>query len=501
MAENTIPSVLPALVFIIPAAAGLLAWLLGRVRLGAAQFLGFAGAAGALVVALAMVSPVVGGSVLTTWGRELRVDGLSSLVVVLIALIGLVAVIYSFRYMRHRTVLDAAGVDVTRRKLAGFYALFLCFIATMLWGTTTNNIIMLYVAVEATTIASGLLVAFWWDRRALEAGYKYLMLLTVGITFALFGCVMLYAASTRFLQGADAMLISQIRTIATAIPHSVMIFVSAFFIVGFGTKAGIAPFHPWLPDAHAEAPGPVSALLSGVMIKMAAYALARTLGIFLAAYNPLGLFIVILGCFTMLLGIIMALAQDDVKRLLAYSSVSQMGYILMGFGFWTYLGAYGALFHLVNHAIAKALLFLAIGAVIYRTSSRNLTEMGGLAGKMPATAACFFIGAFALSGLPPFNGFLSKFTIFLAGAQKGLWWASAIGIFTSLLTVVALVKAGYLIFWGKPREQAVFDNAKEAPLSMLVPVGVLAFGCLYLGIWPQAIYPLLDRAAHSLLGF
>jgi len=500
MTENSVVSVLPALVFLIPAVLGILAWILGRASTALAQFLGFLGTAGALAAAVAMIPPVLAGQVLTYWGLELRVDALSCLVVTLIATVGLAAVIFSFRYMRHHRFTDASGADVTQRRLAVFYGLFLFFMATMLWGTTTNNIIMLYVAVEATTIASGLLVAFWWDRRSLEAGYKYLMLLTVGITFALFGCVLLYSASTPFLQGVNAMLMSQIRTVAAQIPHSVMIFVVALFIVGFGTKAGIAPFHPWLPDAHAEAPGPISALLSGVMIKMAVYALARTLGIFFPAYGALGLFVVILGAFTMLLGVVMALAQEDVKRLLAYSSVSQMGYILMGLGFWTYLGTYGALFHLVNHALAKSLLFLAIGAVIYRTAGRTLGELGGLGAKMPVTAACFFIGAFAISGMPPFNGFMSKLTIFLAGAQKGMWWAVAIGVFTSLLTMVALVKAGYRIFWGKPRDEAIFERAQEAPASMLLPFIALSLGCLLLGIWPQVIYPLLNSAARSLLG-
>ncbi len=494
-------SLLPALVFLLPAVAGLLAWALGRGRLALAETLAVVGAAGSLAVAAAMIPPVVAGRVLTFWGNELRVDGLSCLVVNLIAAMGTATAIYSIRYMRHNRITDDSGVDITPKRLARFYGLFLFFLATMLWGTTTNNIIMLYVAVEATTIASGLLVAYFWDRRSLEAGYKYLMLLTIGITFALFGCVLLYsAASIHLKSGVDALLLSEIRGIAALLPRSVMIFSAALFIIGFGTKAGIAPFHPWLPDAHAEAPSPISALLSGVMIKMAAYALARCLSIFLPTYSALGLFVVILGTFTMLLGIVMALAQDDLKRLLAYSSVSQMGYVLMGVGFGTYLGAYGGLFHLVNHALAKGLLFLAVGAVIYRTAGRKIGELGGLGAKMPATAVCFFVGAFALSGLPPFNGFMSKFTLFIAGAQAGMWWASAIGAFVSLLTLIVLVRAGFQVFWGKPRDAAIFARAQEAPGSLLIPTAALSLGCVLLGLWPQVLYPLLDRAAHSLLG-
>jgi proton-translocating NADH-quinone oxidoreductase chain N len=498
MTEITTPSLLPALVFLIPAAAGLLAWLLGKASASLSEALAVLGSAGALAAAIAMIPPVLAGDVLTCWGLELRVDGLGCTVLTIISVMGMAASIYCLRYMRAHSFKDASGQDITERRLPIFYSLLLFFIATMLWGTATNNIIMLYVAIEATTIASGLLVAFWWDRRGLEAGYKYLMLLTVGITFALFGCVLLYSASTPYLSGANAMLMSKISSIAAQIPHSVAIFVIALFIVGFGTKAGIAPFHPWLPDAHAEAPGPISALLSGVMIKMAAYALARTLGLFFPVYGTLGLFIVILAAFTMLLGGIMALSQEDIKRLLAYSSVSQMGYILMGLGFWSYLGAYGSLFHLVNHALAKGLLFLAIGGVVYRTSGRTINQFGGLGAKMPVTAACFFIGAFAISGLPPFNCFFSKLTIFLAGAQAGMWWAVAIAIFTSLLTLVAVIKAGFMIFWGKPRDEAIFESAKEVPASMYIPFGILAFGCILLGVYPHLIFPLLDRAVSSL---
>jgi hydrogenase-4 component F len=499
--EHTVPSNLTQIVFLAPAGAGVLAWLLGRVRRVLAESLALLGAAVSLALAIAMVGPVLRGQVLTGWGRELRVDSLSALLVVLISGVGLPAALFAVRYMRHRRLHDGQGQDITEARLPVFYALFLFFLATMLWGCVTNNIIMLYVAVEATTIASGLLVAFYWDRRSLEAGYKYLMLLTVGITFALFACVLLYASAARYLPGVNAMLISELRGVAGLIPRSVAVFVAAFFIVGFGTKAGIAPFHPWLPDAHAEAPSPVSALLSGVMIKMAAYALARTVTIFFPAYHALTVFVVVLGGFTMLLGAVMALVQDDLKRLLAYSSVSQMGYVIMGLGFGTYLGLYGSLFHLINHAAAKALLFLSVGAVIYATSARSMSELGGLGKRMPITAVCFFIGAFSLSGLPPFSGFMSKLTIFLAGAEVGMWTAVGVAVFTSLLTLIVVFRAGQAVFWGSPRSaSAGAESVREAPASLWIAMAALAGVTVLLGVYPQLAYPLLNRAALSIAG-
>jgi hydrogenase-4 component F len=439
-----------------------------------------------------MACRVLQGVVLTTWRGELRVDALSALMVVIIGGIGLLTSIYSVRYIEERT---AAG------RIRIFYGLLMWFLGTMLWGCVTNNVIMLYVAIEATTLTSGLLVAFYWDRRALEAGYKYLMLLTIGITFALFGCVLLYAgaAATDKLAGGSALLISDIRNVARFIPSGTAAIAIAFLVIGFGTKAGIAPFHPWLPDAHAEAPTPISVLLSGVMIKMALYAMARTVSIFYPAWPQVTIFLVALGTFTMLLGIILALTQDDLKRLLAYSSVSQMGYVLVGIGLGTYLGCYGGLYHLLNHAIYKSLLFMCVGAVMYATGVRRISELGGLRRQMPITSACFFLGALAIAGFPPLNGFWSKLTVYLALARAGLWWAAVIAVLVSILTMVVMVRAAYRVFWGEQGSgSASAAVVREVPARMWIPMVFLAGMCALLGIYPQMPYPLLNRAAAVL---
>jgi proton-translocating NADH-quinone oxidoreductase chain N len=443
-----------------------------------------------------MASRAANGFVLTTWSDELRVDALSALMVVIIGCIGMLASIYSVRYLVQR-----AGEGVAERGLGTFYGLLMWFLGTMLWGCVTNNVIMLYVAVEATTLASGFLVAFYWDRRALEAGYKYLMLLTIGITFALFGCVLVYAAAaaTKRLGGVNALLISDVRNVVQFVPSGTAAIAIAFLVIGFGTKAGIAPFHPWLPDAHAEAPTPISVLLSGVMIKMALYAMARTVSMFYPAWPLVTVFLVALGAFTMLLGIILALTQDDLKRLLAYSSVSQMGYVLVGIGLGTYLGCYGGLFHLLNHALYKSLLFMCVGAVISATGARRITELGGLRKQMPITSACFFLGALAIAGFPPLNGFWSKLTVYLALAKAGLWWVAAIAILTSILTMAVMVRAAYRVCWGERRSSGASElRVSEVPVLMWAPMAVLATLCVLLGIFPRAPFPLLDRAATVL---
>jgi hydrogenase-4 component F len=489
-------SVLPALVFLVPLSAGAVVFLTARLGRAFQQWLSVLTAAVVTGVGAWMAYRTLEGVVLTTWRNELRVDALSALMVVIIGGIGLLASVYSLRYLTER-----AAEHPAERRLRTFYGLLLWFLGTMLWGCVTNNVIMLYVAIEATTLTSALLVSFYWDRRALEAGYKYLMLLTIGITFALFGCVLLYAgaAATKRLDGVSALLISDVRGVAQYMPSGTAAVTIAFLVIGFGTKAGIAPFHPWLPDAHAEAPTPVSVLLSGVMIKMALYALARTVTIFYPAWPQVTIFIVVLGAFTMLLGIILALTQNDLKRLLAYSSVSQMGYVLVGIALGTYLGCYGGLFHLLNHALYKSLLFMCVGAVIYATGARRIDELGGLRNQMPVTSACFFLGALAIAGFPPLNGFWSKLTIYLALARAGLWWAAVIAILTSVLTIAVMVRAGYRVFWGGQHSGSpVTVSAREVPARMWVPMVVLAATCALLGVYPQVPYPLLDRAATVL---
>ena len=495
------PSLLPAGAFLVPLLGGILVLAVERRGGRACQGVSLLASASLAAAGFLMAFRTVQGQVLVAWGNELRVDGLSALLVLVIGSIGFLTTLYSFRYMGRGELLERVGVGKAEKRLAIFYFLLLWFLGTMAWAAVTNNIIMLFVAVEATTLTSGLLVAFFWDRRALEAGYKYLMLLTIGITFALFGCVLIYAAGAEAggLAGREALLISEVRGVAGLIPRRTALLAVAFLVIGFGTKAGLAPFHPWLPDAHAEAPTPVSVLLSGVMIKVAMYALARTVSVFFPFIPQLTVFIVALGAFTMVLGVVLALVQDDLKRLLAYSSVSQMGYVLAGLGLGTYLGYYGGLFHLLNHAIFKALLFMSVGAIVYATGVRKVSELGGLARRMPITGACFLVGGLAIAGFPPFNGFMSKLTVYLALAGSGMWWAVGVAVFTSILTMVALIRPAYRVFWAAPSGDATrFQAVREVPATVWGPMVILAAMCLLLGVVPQVAFGLLSRAAAVL---
>lgn len=490
---NTVSSIYPLLVFAVPLAFGIIILLCCRKHWITCEGMAFLGLSATFIISILVTQEILQGKVLLGWGFNFYVDGLSALMELLGSLMGFIILFYAPSFLAG--IEKSGKIPSTKRHV--FYGLLLVFLAMLNWTCATNNMVMLYVAMEATTLATTFLVTYYWNREALEAGYKYLILVTVGIIFALFGLVLIYSASTPYLTESKTLLLTELGKISRNIPSNIVLLASAFLIAGFGTKAGLVPFHAWLPDAHAEAPSPVSALLSGIVIKVGAYALARTITMFAPHYNAIVVFIAILASASMLIAMLLALVQDDIKRMLAYSSISQIAYVVEGLGLGTYLGIYGGMFHLVNHSIVKALLFLSAGAVMHSTGRRKLSELSGLGKKMPVTALCFIIGALAISGLPPFNGFMSKLTLFIAVAERKLLWAAIIAILTGFLAVACFVSASYKLFWGEQRED--LTEVKEVPTSMLLSMLALCFLCILLGVYPQVIYPLMDSATKCIL--
>ncbi|MBC8521594.1 MAG: hypothetical protein H8D26_06355 [Methanomicrobia archaeon] len=523
--DNTITqvkSILPILVFMTPVAFSILIFAffaLGRTHRIFREGLALLGLLVTLGISIEICRRVVfGGEVLTAWSENLRVDGLSVLMELIGSFMGIIIVLYSIKYIVHEPfyvfsrVLQCektshSDAPLTNWRQTYYYGLLILFLGMLNWTCATNNIIMMWVSMEATTLSVVFLVTFYWRRESMEAGYKYLLLVSVGVTFALLGCILIYCGAIPHLPGHRLLLLTEIGNIAKVIPESIVLIACAMFIVGFGAKAGLIPFHAWLPDAHAEAPVPISALLSGIVINIGAYALARTVTIFAPTYSSVVTFVAILASVSMVIGIIMALVQDDLKRLLAYSSISHIAYVIEGLGLGTYLGIYGGLYHLVNHTIIKALLFLCAGALMYSAGSRKISELRLVAIKMPVTGFCFLVGALAIGGMPPFNGFMSKFTLFLAAADKGLLWVAVIGIFTGLLTIACFAWTAYRIFWTKPQHasnpgtgvETPAYEAKEVPVSMWIGMVVLALLCIALGVYPRLIYPILDSATKCIL--
>jgi multicomponent Na+:H+ antiporter subunit D len=275
---------------------------------------------------------------------------------------------------------------------------------------------------------------------------------------------------------------------------------AALFIGGFGLKAAIMPFHAWLPDAHPSAPAPVSAMLSGVVIKVAGvYALTR---IFFYIFPPIGqvhsVFLV-LGAISMIAGAILAYFQRDFKRMLAYSSISQVGYIIIGLGLGNLYGLIGALFHIFNHALFKSLLFLNSGAVQYRLGTRDIEEMGGLENRMPVTSITSVFGTLSIAGIPPFNGFWSKLFIILGALKAGNITIAVLAILVSIFTLGYFLIIQRKVFFGKLNDK--WRDVREAPFAMSCAVILLAAACLLTGIFFHSVTSgLVEPAAVILLG-
>ncbi|MFH1328716.1 MAG: proton-conducting transporter membrane subunit [Candidatus Bathyarchaeota archaeon] len=447
-----------------------------------------------LILIMLMIPPILAGDVLVYEPLGIFFDGMGLLMAILIGILGVVAITYSVGYMPH----EVLRANLAPKKLTLYYPFLLTFIGALLGITFTNNILVLWVILEAATPISAILIFFLWQPHSLEAGYKYIILISVGMVFSLLGVFIVFDLTGQLGLLAIANVIPKLE-----IPPITLKLMTAFFIIGFGVKAGLVPFHAWLPDAHSTAPSPISALISGILVAMGIYALVRVIYVI---YVPLGgweigPFLTAFGALSMIAGILLALAQDDLKRMIAYSTISCMGYVILGLGLGTSSGILGGLFYLVSHALFKALLFLCAGAVIYRVGTRKISEMGGLFRSMPVTAVLFLIGTFSIAGFPPFNGFVSKLIIYFAVIDAGYPVLAIIAIIVSVLTAATFLRAAHGIFFGEiPKRLTNPTNIKEAPLVLLGPMIVLAALCILFGIQPEILTGLLKLSANSLLG-
>ncbi|MBU2495695.1 MAG: proton-conducting transporter membrane subunit [Candidatus Omnitrophota bacterium] len=409
-------------------------------------------------------------------------DGLTTLMLLIVALISFAVTLYSIDYMELYT-------SKTR-----YYSLFLLMIAGMNGVIITGDLFNLFVFLEIASIASYALVAFGCQHEELEASFKYLVLGTLASTFILLGIAFMYGTYGTLNLAHLARLISE--NGSTAATKCAL----GLFFVGFSLKAALVPFHAWLPDAHPSAPAPISAMLSGLLIKsIGIYALIRLLfNVF--GFTPLISHILItLGILSMVVGVFLAIGQWDYKRLLAYHSISQIGYVTLAIGLGTPLGILAGLFHLVNHSVFKSLLFLNAGSVEYNLGTRDMKKMGGLQEKMPVTNATSLVGAFSISGLPPFNGFWSKLLIILACVQAKNIPAAVWAVLVSIITLSSFTKVQRYVYYGKLKEE--WKDVKEAPQTMRIAMVMLAVCCVLMGllILPGPRNAVLTPAVNALL--
>jgi len=439
---------------------------------------------------------IAGGPVLQqlSWLGEpvairLALDGFSLLMLLAVSLVGLAVSLFSIDYMEHY------GAK------ANYYALLLVMIAGMNGLVLATDLFGVYLFLEVAAVASYSLVAYGLGHDELEAAFKYLMLSVVASAFILASIAVIFGLTGNLGFAAVAKALQELNA------GAVVGIASAFFLMGFGLKAALIPFHAWLPDAHPSAPAPISAMLSGLLIKVSGvYAMTR---IFLNVFGltpALSMVLMSLGTLSMVVAAFLALGQKDIKRMLAYSSISQVGYIVLGIGIGTPLGIAGGLFHLFNHALAKGLLFLTSGSIQQATGTRNLDEMGGLAKRMPVTAAANLVGSLSIAGVPPLNGFWSKLLIIMALIQAGHPVFALIAILTSVLTLWYYLLIQRKAFFGKLNEK--WAAVKEAPFWMTAATVLLALLCVGIGIlfsstvttWIQPAADVLAEGVHAVIG-
>lgn len=385
----------------------------GRRSLLAAQGCGMAALLGLSV-------RLLGEGDVSAAGGFFRADVLSAWMTLVVSLVALPAAIYSSGYMGRETESEE-GLTTRRRRirLGRYFALFDLFVGSMVFVCLVDNLGYLWVGIEATTLVSVFLVGYYRKKEAVEAAWKYLILCSVGIAFALVGTILIYYTSTR--AGHGTLSWTELSTQASSFNPYLMKLSFVFVLIGFGTKAGLAPLHTWLPDAHSEAPSPVSALLSGVLLKCAIYGLLRYHILSIRCQGPAfseRLFL-IFGILSIILAALFIVVQRNLKRMLAYSSLEHVGIIAAGFGFGGLLGAFGGLFHMLNHAMTKSVMFMTAGRISERHGTKDMARIRGVGESQPATGGIFFVGMLALSGMPLTAIFLSELTILRAGFASG----------------------------------------------------------------------------------
>ncbi|MDR6774651.1 hydrogenase 4 subunit B [Azospirillum sp. BE72] len=436
----------------------------------------------------------------------LRLDPLAGLMIAVISLLSLVAWIYGFAYVR-----EYAGRGI------GAMGFFMnAFIASMMLVVAADNAFWFLIFFEMMSLASYFLVIFDQDDEAVGAGFLYFLV-------AHGGSVLIMAAFFLMANQAGSFDFAAFRAHPLPAPLDSVAFLLAF--IGFGAKAGMIPLHIWLPRAHPAAPSHASALMSGVMIKIGVFGIVKV-GIDLlgASAGPAmlgwGLLVLAFGAVSSVLGVVYALAEHDIKKLLAYHSVENIGIILLGVGtgmigmalhqpVLAVLGLMAGLYHLLNHAVFKGLLFLGAGSAIFRMHTKDMEEMGGLARTMPWTALSFLVGALAISAIPPLNGFVSEWYTYqalFAAALDGtplVKFAAPIAAvmlaLTGALAVMCFVKAYGIMFAGAPRSHHA-EEAREAPAAMVAGMAVLAVACVALGLLAPLVAPVMGRIAAATIG-
>lgn len=473
-----------------PLMTGVLAGLLSKHKY--ADLLQVIGAFSTLCFAIMIALQVFSGHRVYVFDDLIYIDALGSFNIMLITIVGFAAAIYSIGYMRY----EVQEKVITRKQLGRYYFFLHFFILTMLAVSAVDNLGLLWVGIELTTLVSAMLVAFYGTQHSLEAAWKYLIMGVVGIAFALLGIVFLYLSGLNVIgqHTTSAMQWTELLKVATELNPRWVEIGFIFILIGFGTKAGLAPMHFWLPDAHSQAPAPVSAVLSGVLLNTALYGIFRVYAIAnVTLQGHASDYLIAFGLVSISVTVPFIMVQHDLKRMLAFSSVEHMGIITLAVGIGGPLGLYGAFLHMFNHSMTKSLLFFSAGNIAQKYHSKYIDRIAGAVKSMPFTGCVFLLAAFAVAGAPPFSIFLSEFTIMLAGAEAGILWVSC-----AFATLIVLIFAGMTYYVvrmgfgempvriGKKKTDCWMRVAMCIPLSLILLCGLYVPEFLEHAVWAAA---------------
>lgn len=393
------------------------------------------------------------------------VDALSMLFLFTISVVSFAAALFSIDYIAK----DAQAGIISEKKARGYYLLFNFFSLSMFFVPMVNSLGMIWVGIELTTLASAFLVGFYNNKSSLEAAWKYIIICSVGIILALFGTIIFYyTASTH--GGIRSLNWTDIVTQAKNLNINTVKVAFLFILVGYGTKAGLAPMHTWLPDAHSQAISPVSAMLSGVLLKTALYAILRfsvITNICVGAQYSKNLFI-LFGLLSLAVACGFLLVQKHIKRFLAYSSIEHIGVIVLGFGLGSSLALYGAFLHIFNHAVTKSLMFFGAANVVKKYKKDNMRTIRGVISAMPFTGFMLVLGMFAIAGMPPFSIFFSELFIAIGGFLKGSYLVAGLYLFFIVIIFGAIIyHLSRVLFGKKPQEMIVAQETLGTKLAFI----------------------------------
>ena len=453
-------------------------------------WLGTVIASGVLVTGVVLAVDVVHGKPMSALGGVLRADALSAFMVIVI---GVIATLSTWQGVRYLGAEIAAG-RCTRRHAALYSVLVQAFVATMLLAVLAANLGVLWVAIEGTTVVTTFLVGHRRTRSSLEASWKYIVICSVGIAIAFLGTVLVYLASLHVGHGPHPLDWTSLVAQSHQLNPGVMRLAFALIVIGYGTKVGLVPMHSWLPDAHSQAPAPVSALMSGVLLTVAFYAILRFKVIADGALGPTfpRALLVIVGLLSLLVAASLLLTQRDYKRMLAYHSVEHMGLIALGAAAGSPLAIAAVLLHILGHGLAKGVLFLASGEILLTEGTSEIERVPALLSRRPVLGGIFGFGLFALLGFPPFSLFVSELNMLRAEFQVGLGWAAAVSLVCMAVIFAAVMSHGRHLLLG-PRGT---DAPAMTPALVAVPLIGGLVGCAFIGVSAWPLESLLHAAAR-----